>query len=80
MERTKSVKGLKDLRLQSHLLTMEAKDEWVSLEEKSEKLKNRLGHAWDAIEDVSEDVWDANKHVFHELQEGFQKLKRTLKD
>jgi nucleotide-binding universal stress UspA family protein len=75
------IKGLRDqLRHRSDLLSIKAKDQWASLETKFDTVKKRLGRAWDTLEDVSEDVWEANKHTIDELRQGYQKIKKDLQD
>ena len=63
------------LRVQMHLASMEAQEEWKDLEEKMEhfKAQARLGKS-------SDEVGDALGKLGHELELGYDRMIEAIKD
>jgi restriction endonuclease S subunit len=78
----KTLKELKterdDLKVQLHLLNMDAKEEWSELENKYEKFKAKASIVAEATEDSAEEVVEALKLVGEELHEGYKRIKRSM--
>lgn len=66
------------IKLQLHLLNMEAKDEWNELEKKYEQFKTRASVVSEVTEDSAADVAEAFKLVGEELREGYKRIKNSL--
>jgi len=64
-----------ELRLQMHLASREAKDEWQELEEKMDQFsaKAKLG-------DTGKGVGKALSQLGHELKQGYERLWKAIKD
>jgi uncharacterized coiled-coil DUF342 family protein len=69
-----------ELALQIHLGKQELKDEWDALDEKLSQLNHRFDPLKDAVGETGEDVWDSLKLVAGELQEGFHRVGKVLKE
>jgi len=63
------------LRVQLHLLNMEAREEWDKLEQQREKLRNKLASL---SKDSAEDAADTFKHLADDVREGYQRIKKSL--
>lgn len=75
------IKQLRDeLRLQSHLFSMEAKDEWNELEDKWSKFSKDMEPTRVAMNESSADVGAATKLLMEEMEEGYYKIKKSLKE
>ena len=67
-----------DLKVQLHLLNMDAKEEWNELENKYETLKAKASIVADAAEDSAGEVIEALKLVGEELREGYKRIRRSM--
>ena len=67
-----------DLKVQLHLLNMEAKEEWNELESKYETFKAKASVVADAAEDSAGEVIEALKLVGEELREGYKRIRRSM--
>lgn len=63
------------LKLQLHLLNMQAREEWEKLEQQREKLRNKLANL---SKDSADDASDRFKHLADEVREGYQRIKKSL--
>lgn len=62
------------LKVQLHLLNMEAREEWDKLEQQREKLRNKLTTlSKDSAEEAS-----TFKHLADDVREGYQRIKKSL--
>ena len=67
-----------DLKVQLHLLNMDAKEEWNELENKYENFKAKASIVAEATEDSTGEVVEALKLVGEELHEGYKRIKRSM--
>jgi hypothetical protein len=67
-----------DLKVQLHLLSMDAKEEWNELENKYEKFKVKAAEVTDVAGDSAGDVVEALKLVGDELREGYDRIRRSM--
>jgi hypothetical protein len=67
-----------ELRLQVHLGTMEAKQQLGKLEDQLYDLTQRFAPTTQALNETSEDVWDALKLLGNEILEGFERVRKSL--
>ena len=67
-----------ELKVQLHLLSMDAKEEWNELENKYEKFKAKASVVADVAGDSAEDVVEALKLVGDELREGYKRIRRSM--
>lgn len=71
-----------ELRLQMHLASKEAKEEWEELEEKMEdfsaKAKKFSKNA--GLKETGEGLGEALGKVGHELKLGYERLRKAMKD
>lgn len=68
-----------ELRVQLHLLTAEAKDEWEEMEKRWEHIESRMKRAGDAAADAGEDVAAAGKQLAEEIGNAYQRIRKSLK-
>lgn len=64
-----------ELRLQMHLASREAKDEWEELEEKMEKFSAKA-----RLDDTGKGVGKAFSQLGQELKQGYERLWKAVKD
>ena len=64
-----------ELRVQMHLASKEAQDEWQELEEKMEKFSAKAG-----LDQTGQGVGAALGQLGEELKLGYQRLRRAMKD
>jgi chromosome segregation ATPase len=79
----KDLKQTRDeLRLQIHLASKEAKEEWEELEEKMEDFSSKAKKfSRDAeLKKTGEGLGEALGKVGHELQLGYRRLRKAMKD
>ena len=71
-----------ELRLQMHLASREAKDEWEELEEKMEDFSGKAKRFVDdaKLKETGEGLGDALGKVGHEIKLGYERLKKAMKD
>ena len=67
-----------NLKVQLHLLNMDAKEEWNELENKYEIFKAKASIVADVAEDSAGDVAEALKLVGEELSEGYKRIRRSI--
>ncbi len=67
-----------ELAVQVHLGKAEAKDEWDKLNAKLEELTKDYEPLKDAVEATGANVFDALKLVAGEVQDGFERIRKTL--
>lgn len=75
----KNLKTQRDeLALQIHLGKAEAKEEWEKVCEKLDDLTSDYEPLKDAVDDTAANVFDAMKLVAGEIEEGFQRIRKTF--
>lgn len=67
-----------ELRLQMHLGSQDAKDEWLRIEDKLAQLSQQYQPLRDAVEESSSDVWEALKLLGSEVSDGFSRIRKSL--
>ena len=67
-----------DLKVQIHLLSMDAKEEWNDLENKYEKFKAKASLVADVTGDSAEEVVEDLILVGDELREGYKRIRRSM--
>lgn len=67
-----------ELKLNLHLGTQEAKEQWQKLEEKLFQLKQKLEPTKEVAEESAENVWDAIRLLAGEVKEGFDRIRKSL--
>jgi hypothetical protein len=68
-----------ELRVQAHLLKMEAKNDWNELEQKWEKLQKDLEPTKEAASEASQNIAAAHSLLIQEISNGYSKIKEALK-
>ncbi|MEE4163352.1 MAG: hypothetical protein V2I25_12675 [Woeseiaceae bacterium] len=64
-----------ELRVQMHLASKEAKDEWDEIEDKWEDFSRKAN-----LEATGEGLGDAMEKLGEELKLGYQRIRKALKD
>jgi chromosome segregation ATPase len=67
-----------ELKLQMHLGSMEAKDEYDRLSGKCDELTEQYEPVKDAVEDAAENVFAALGMAADELKVGFQRVRKAI--
>jgi uncharacterized coiled-coil DUF342 family protein len=67
-----------ELALKIHLGKQEAKDEWEKVTARLDELTKDYEPVKDAVTETTGNVFDALKLVAGEIQEGFQRIRKTL--
>jgi hypothetical protein len=67
-----------EIKLQLHLLNMDAKKEWNELEKKYEQFKAKASTVSGVAEDSAGNVTEALKLVAEELRNGYKHIKKLL--
>ena len=67
-----------DLKVQLHLLSMDAKEEWNELENQYQTFKAKASIVADVAEDSAGDVVEALKLVGEELHEGYKRIRGSM--
>ena len=67
-----------ELALKIHLGKKEAKDEWDRINAKLDELTKDYEPLKDAVEESAGKVFDAMKTVAGEVQDGFQRIRKSL--
>lgn len=67
-----------ELRVKLHLAKADAKDEWVRLEEKMDRLRARIRSAGREADEAAADVGDAAKRLWDEVKEGFERIRKDI--
>jgi chromosome segregation ATPase len=66
------------IKLQLHLLNMDAKEDWNELEKKYEQFKAKSSTVSGVAEDSAGNVAEALKLVADELHEGYKRIKKSF--
>ena len=69
-----------ELKLQMHLASMEAKDEYDRLSDKCDQLSHEYEPVSKAVEDTAENVFSALGMVADELKVGFQRVRKAISE
>lgn len=79
---SKEVESLKtkrdELKLQTHLMKAEAKDEWEKAENKWHELQSKMKKIQGSAEDASKDVKEAGSLLVKEIRSAYDKVKASL--
>lgn len=67
-----------ELKLQIHLGSADAKEEWERLDEKFQSLVSRFDPLKQAVDETTEDVWESLKLVAGEVTDGFHRIRKSL--
>lgn len=67
-----------ELRVKLHLAKADAKDEWVRLEEKMDRLRARLRSAGREADAAADDVGEAAQRLWDEVKEGLQRIRNEV--
>ena len=67
-----------NIKVQLHLLNMDAKEEWNELEKKYEKFKTKASTITDVTADSAGEVAEAIKLVGEELREGYKRIRDSM--
>ena len=73
-------KELDELKLQIHLASLDAKDEYERLSEKCDQLADEYQPVTDAVEKTADNVVTALRKVADELQFGFQRVRKAISE
>lgn len=66
------------LKLNMHLGSEEAKQEWDRLEERLYRLQSKFEPLKKSMDDTADDVWESLKLLADEIKNGFQRISKTL--
>ena len=69
-----------DLKVQMHLASMDAKDEYDRLSRKCDELTDQYEPVKDAVEDTADNVFSALGLVADELKIGFQRVRKAVSE
>ena len=69
-----------ELKLQMHLASMDAKDEYERVSGKIDELTEQYDPVKDAVEETAENVFSALGLVADELKVGFQRVRKSLSE
>lgn len=76
------IRGLKherdELRLQTHLASMEAREELSRLGDKLDELDHQYEPLKDAAQASVDDVWDSLKLVAYEIRDGLKRIRDAM--
>ncbi len=79
-EMVESMKQTRDeLKLKTHLMKMDAQDEWEKMEHKYTKLKSNMESASESFSEMSEKFVEANKLALGELKTGYDNIVSSFK-
>lgn len=67
-----------ELRVKMHLAKADARDEWEKLEKQWEELQGKAGVIRETAEEASADIASALKSLAHEVEKGFERIRRLL--
>jgi hypothetical protein len=67
-----------ELALKAHLGSMESKEELDKLSTKFDQLTSDFEPAKEAVEESAGDVWESMKLVAEEVQNGFERIRKSL--
>ena len=69
-----------ELKLQVHLASMDAKDEYNRISDKVDQLSAQYDPVKDAVEETAENVFSALGMVADELKAGFQRVRKAVSE
>ena len=69
-----------ELKLQIHLASLDAKDEYERLSQKCDQLTEEYHPVTDAVEKTADHVVSASGMVTDELQLGFQRVRKAISE
>lgn len=69
-----------ELKLQMHLASMDAKDEYERLSGKCDELTDQYEPVKDVVEETAENVFSALGLVADELKVGFQRVRKAISE
>ena len=69
-----------ELKVQMHLASLDAKDEYDRLSDKIDQLTDQYEPVKDAVEESAENVFSALGLVADELKVGFQRVRKAMKE
>jgi len=69
-----------ELKVQMHLASMDAKDEYDRLSRKCDELTDQYEPVKDAVEDTADNVFSALGLVADELKIGFQRVRKAVSE
>jgi hypothetical protein len=68
-----------ELRLQIHLATADAKDEWTKLEQTFSRVSTALSHAAERAREPAEQAGSAARSLLDDLRRGYERLRAEIK-
>ncbi|MEZ6101267.1 MAG: hypothetical protein R3E01_20240 [Pirellulaceae bacterium] len=68
-----------ELRLQLHLGSEELKEKFSELDDRIAQMSHRMEPLKDAVGETASDLWESLKLMGGEVQEGFQRIRKSLK-
>ena len=69
-----------ELKVKTHLLEMDIKQEWDDLETKWNKLSQEFEPTRHTTEKVGDNIASATKLLLEEIEKGYKKIKNSLPD
>ena len=69
-----------ELKLQMHLASMEAKDEYERVSGKVDELTDQYEPVKDAVEEAAENIFSALGMVADELKLGFERVRKVISE
>ena len=69
-----------ELRVQIHLASMEAKQEWDELEKKWDAFEQRLGNAKDTVVETTSDIGEGIEIVADEIKSAYARIRQRIND
>lgn len=69
-----------ELKVQMHLASLDAKDEYDRISDKIDQLTDQYEPVKDAVEESAENVFSALGLVADELKVGFQRVRKAMKE
>lgn len=67
-----------EISLKIHLARAELRDEWDELEQKWERMHRKGSEVLEAVDDSSEEIWEAVLLLRDELKAGYQRIKDSF--
>lgn len=69
-----------ELKLQMHLASMDARDEYDRISGKIEELSDQYEPVRDALEETAGNIWSALGLAAGELKAGFQRVRKAIEE
>jgi hypothetical protein len=67
-----------ELKLNLHLGSQEAKDQWEKVEEQLFQLRKRMEPVQNAAEESADHVWEALQLLAGEVKDGFDRIRKSF--